>query len=136
MVVSAPTVTAALAKANRLSEAVQKSLLANGVVKKDLQTSGLTISPRYKYSKTGSPSLNGYSVSESVNAKLRNLVTAGDAIGKAITTGGNAVRVNGISLDLEETGAWCQRHVTRRSPTRRPRLSSTPRFRAVLWAPS
>lgn len=102
---SGPTVSAALAKANGLTEAVHKSLLANGVAKKDIQTSGLNISPNYTYNKSGSPRLKGYSVSESVNAKLRNLASAGDAIGKVVTSGGNAVRVNGISLDLEETGA-------------------------------
>jgi uncharacterized protein YggE len=105
VVAAAPTVSGALTKANRLSGAVQKSLLADGVTRKDLQTSGLTITPNYRYSKSGSPSLKGYSVSESVNAKLRNLVTAGGAIGKAVTAGGNAVRIDGISLDLEETGA-------------------------------
>jgi uncharacterized protein YggE len=105
VVASGPTVSAALAKANGLTETVQKSLLANGVAKKDIQTSGLDINPNYTYTKSGSPRLKGYSVSESVNAKLRNLASAGDAIGKVVTTGGNAVRVNGISLDLEETGA-------------------------------
>jgi uncharacterized protein YggE len=107
--VAGPTVSAALAKANALTETVHKSLLANGVAKKDIQTSGLDISPNYTYTKSGSPVLKGYSVSESVNAKLRNLATAGDAIGKVVTSGGNAVRVNGISLDLEETGALVSR---------------------------
>jgi uncharacterized protein YggE len=32
-------------------------------------------------------------------------VSAGDAIGQAVGAGGNAVRVNGVSLDLEESGA-------------------------------
>ena len=100
-----PTVSAALAKANGLTRTVHKSLLANGVAEKDIQTSGLDISPNYRYAKSGSPVLKGYSVSESVSAKLRNLASAGDAIGKVVTSGGNAVRVNGISLDLEETGA-------------------------------
>ncbi len=99
------SVSLALASANRSADAVQKSLLANGVAKKDLQTSGLNIAPDYDYSKSGTPRLKGYQVSESVSAKLRNLVRAGDAISKAVSAGGNAVRVNGISLDLEDTGA-------------------------------
>jgi uncharacterized protein YggE len=51
------------------------------------------------------PRIKGYEVSESVSAKLRDLVGAGDVIGKAVLAGGNAARINGISLDLEETGA-------------------------------
>jgi len=104
VVVTAPTVSEALAKANGSADAVQKSLLGSGVATKDLQTSGLNISPDYDYSTNGSPRLKGYQVSESVSAKLRDLGRAGDAIGKAAGAGGNAVRVNGISLDLEETG--------------------------------
>jgi len=43
-------------------------------------------------------------VSESVSVRLRDLAHAGEAIGKAVAAGGNAIRVNGISLDLEDTG--------------------------------
>ena len=105
VVATAASVSEALAAANRSADAVQKSLLGNGVEKRDLQTSGLNVQPDYDYSSSGTPRLKGYQVSESVSAKLRNLSNAGDAIGKAVGAGGNAVRVDGISLDLEDTGA-------------------------------
>lgn len=105
VVATATTVSAALSSANRSAGAVQKSLLGSGVAKRDLQTSGLNISPDYDYSKSGTPRLKGYQVAESITAKLRDLARAGDAIGRAVSAGGNAVRVNGISLDLEDTGA-------------------------------
>ena len=105
VVATAPTVTEALASANRSASAVQTSLLRSGVQQKDLQTSGLDIQPSYDYPSGGTPRLKGYQVSESVSAKLRNLGRAGDTIGKAVSVGGNAVRVNGISLDLEDSGA-------------------------------
>ncbi|MDQ1483200.1 MAG: uncharacterized protein QOF35_1276 [Actinomycetota bacterium] len=105
VVATAGNVSEALAKANGSAQAVQKSLLANGVAGKDLQTSGLSIQPSYQYSNGGTPRVKGYEVSQSVNAKLRDLSRGGDAIGKVVAAGGSAVRVNGISLDLEETGA-------------------------------
>jgi uncharacterized protein YggE len=105
VVASGPSVSTALAKANGSAAAVQKSLLGGGVAKADLQTSGLSITPTYTYPKDGEPRLSGYSVSESLNARLRDLNRAGDAIGRAVSAGGNAVRVNGITLDLEDTGA-------------------------------
>ena len=105
VVVTATTVSEALASANRSADAVQQSLLGNGVATKDLQTSGLNISPDYDYSSGGTPRLKGYQVTEGVSAKLRDLGRAGDVIGKAVAAGGNAARVNGISLDLEDTGA-------------------------------
>jgi uncharacterized protein len=105
VVATASSVSEALASANRSAGSVQKSLLANGVQRRDLQTSGLSIQPEYDYSNGAAPRLKGYQVSESVSAKLRNLGRAGNAVGQAVSAGGNAVRVNGISLDLEETGA-------------------------------
>jgi uncharacterized protein YggE len=103
VVATASSVSEALAKANGSADAVQKSLLGSGVATKDLQTSGLNISPDYDYSTSGTPRLRGYQVSVSVSAKLRDLGRAGDTIGKAVGAGGNTIRVNGISLDLEET---------------------------------
>lgn len=100
----APSVAQALAKANVSADAVQKSLIGSSVAKKDLQTSGLNIAPEYAYVKGKDPRVKGYQVTQSVSAKLRDLVRAGDAIGKAVGAGGNAVQVNGISLDLEDTG--------------------------------
>ena len=105
VVATASSVSEVLASANRSAGSVQKSLLADGVEKKDLQTSGLNISPEYDYSSGGTPRLKGYQASESVHAKLRDMGRAGDAIGKAVAAGGNAVRVDGVSLDLEDTGA-------------------------------
>lgn len=103
------SVSAALAKANGSAAAVQTSLLGAGVAKADLQTSGLSITPSYTYPKGGEPRVTGYRVSESVSAKLRDLGRAGDAIGRAVGAGGNSVQVNGISLDLEDTGALVTR---------------------------
>lgn len=103
VVATGPSVKAAMAKANGSADAIQKSLLGNGVAKKDLQTSGLNITPTYTYPR-GTQRLTGYQVSESLSARLRELSRAGDAIGEAVEAGGNAVRVNGISLDLEDTG--------------------------------
>ena len=101
---SATSVSEALASANRSASVVQKSLLGNDVQKKDLQTSGLNIAPEYDYSKSSSPRLKGYQATEIITARIRDLGRAGDVIGKAISAGGNAIRVNGISLDLEDTG--------------------------------
>ena len=102
---SASSVTGALAQANAAADAVQKSLLGSGVQKRDLQTSGMNIAPSYDYANPTVPRIKGYEVTESLSARLRNLGRAGEAIGTAVGAGGDAVRVNGISLDLEDTGA-------------------------------
>jgi uncharacterized protein YggE len=96
------TVAKALESANTITARVQSSLTKNGVAGKDLQTSNLQVQPEYSYPTNGSPVVKGYTVSEGVTATLRNLGKSGNAITAAVTAGGNAVQVNGISLDLED----------------------------------
>jgi uncharacterized protein YggE len=99
------SVSTALASASSIEARVQKALRSGGVAGKDLQTSGLSIQPDYTYSKSGQPIPRGYVVTENVTAKLRDLGRAGQTITSAVAAGGNSVRLNGISLDLEDTSA-------------------------------
>ncbi len=99
--VTGDTVSAAMGSANAKASAVQKSLLAHGVAKADLQTSNLSIQANYSSSGT---KVTGYQVSEGVSATLRDLRTAGAAVSAAADAGGDSTRVDGISLDLGETG--------------------------------
>jgi len=94
-------VDAALASANASAAAVQDALLAKGVAAKDLQTSNLSIQPNY--TPKGQPS--GYVVSEGITASVRDLAKAGATLGAAVTAGGNAVRVDGVSMALEDTSS-------------------------------
>jgi uncharacterized protein YggE len=98
---TATTIDAALASANRSARAVQSALTAAGVAAKDLQTSGLSIQPNY--TAKGAPS--GYRVDESVRAALRDMAKAGATLSAAVHAGGDAVRVDGVSVALEDTGA-------------------------------
>jgi uncharacterized protein len=100
--VTGGTVPAALASANAAAEKVQASLRQHGVAEKDLQTSGLSIQPQY--GNGDKPVITGYQVTESVTAVLRDLGKAGDTIGAAATAGGDATRVDGVTLDLSDTG--------------------------------
>jgi uncharacterized protein len=103
--VTGDTVTAALGSANTKAAAVQKSLRDSGVTDKDLQTTGLSIQPHYVSDGKNGSKVSGYEVGENVSAVLRDLKTAGAAISAAATAGGQATRINGVSLDLADTGA-------------------------------
>lgn len=98
------TVTDALRSANAATTRVQRSLTGHGVAAKDVQTSGLSISPEYG-TKAGAPVIHDYRVDESMTATLHGITAGGQAIGAAVAAGGNAVRVDGISLDLTDTSA-------------------------------
>lgn len=94
-------VSAALSAANDSMNAVDKALGAKGVADADLQTSGANVQPNY----SSSGSINGYTASESLTATLRDLNTAGSAINAAAAAGGNATRIDGVSLDIEHDSA-------------------------------
>ena len=51
------------------------------------------------------PRLRGYHVGNSVQAKIRDLKNAGKTISASATAAGNAVRIDGISFDLQDNVA-------------------------------
>lgn len=98
------SVESALGTANDTLNKVRSSLHDSKLADQDIKTSGLSISPDYSYDKDG-PRLQGYVVTESLQATLRSLPRAGAQISAAVQAGGDAVRINGISLDLEGDSA-------------------------------
>ena len=98
---TAKNIDEALASANASMRKVQKSLSDNGVAAKDMQTSNLSISPHY--TNKGAP--DGYDVSESLTATIRDLPKAGAVLSASVDAGGNAVRVDGVSVALDDTSA-------------------------------
>jgi uncharacterized protein YggE len=90
-----------LAKANDLQRRVAAALAHSGVAAKDLQTSDVRIDQ--DYNNKGRP--DGYRVTETLTAKLRNLAKAGQALTDAVTVGGNDAQLQGVSFDLEDNVA-------------------------------
>jgi len=101
---SRPSVSEALDAANAAAAKVQASLKQHGVADKDLQTSGVSIQAEYSY-EHNKQTLIGYQVSENLIATLRDLKTAGAAISAATAAGGDASRVDSVTLDLTDTSS-------------------------------
>lgn len=99
---SGGSVAAALGQANQAVRAVTAALRRAGVRPAGVQTSGLSVQPQYG---TGSPLPTGYSASESIQVTLRHLRAAGRQIAVAVRAGGNATVLDGVSLNLTDTGA-------------------------------
>ena len=100
--VKAASVSTALSDANQAVSRVTGALRDHGVAAADIQTADLYISPDLRGS---AQTPNGYTVSESVTATLRQVSAAGGQIDAAVRAGGNAVTVNGISLNLTDTSS-------------------------------
>lgn len=93
-------VSSALSAASDTMNHVDSALTGRGVAGADLKTSGASVQPNYQYN-SGSPSINGYTATESLTATLRDLRTAGAEVSAAAQAGGNATRVDGVSLDIQ-----------------------------------
>jgi uncharacterized protein YggE len=104
--VNSSSVSSALAQANAATNRVMATLKSRGVQAADIQTSGLSIQPNYRGS--GQVPI-GYGVSEQLTATLTDMPKAGSQIQAAVTAGGNAVTVDGVSLNLTDTSGLLAR---------------------------
>jgi len=82
-----------MAAANRMRD----SLVHAGITRADLQTSNLSIDTKVD----NNQAIIGYTVSEGLTAKIRNLGRAGELMSAAIAAGGDAARLNGVSFAIE-----------------------------------
>lgn len=100
--VKAGTVAEALDRASTSSDAVLTALKEGGVADEDLQTRDYSIDQEFRYPDDGGPVPDGFRVTNTVEARLRDLDAAGEVIDAAVRSGGDDVRLQGIAFDLEE----------------------------------
>src|SRR3989344_1287398 len=68
---------------------------------KDIQTSGYSLSPRYEYNpKTGRSSIDGYTLTQTVMVKIRDLDNAGKVLGGLPAVGIN--QISGPNFSVED----------------------------------
>jgi uncharacterized protein len=93
----------AIAKNAEKMTAVINQLKAAGIEAKDIQTSAISLARDYTYPPNGTRRFMGYLVSNTVNAKLRDMAKLGDLL-DALTASG-ATEFNGPNFDLENSTA-------------------------------
>jgi uncharacterized protein YggE len=96
-----PSATEALARNAERATNVINALKASGVAAADLQTSELSLYPTFD--NRGRPT--GFSASNMVTAKVHDVPNAGRVVDAAAAQAGNDIRVNGISLSIEDSSA-------------------------------
>ncbi len=99
--VQATTVARARSTAAEAMQDVRDSLAANGVEDEDIQTLFFNIFPQFDYERR-TPEIIGFTVSNQVEIKVRDIDTVSDVLDDAITAGGDAIRVNGIRFSVDE----------------------------------
>lgn len=103
--VTRPEVSDAMGESNRIMARVLASLKDYGVTKKEMQTTGLSIDPVYRYYNYAPPEITGYRVGQSARVTVKELAEAGKAITATVRAGGNAVRVRNINLGISDRDA-------------------------------
>jgi uncharacterized protein len=102
--ITASTVESARSASSATLTAVIAKLKALGIEDLDLQTSIVSVSPQYDYSREGAPPrLVGYQFSNLVAAVIRDIERAGEAIDAALTAG--ATNVDRIGFRVADQSA-------------------------------
>lgn len=82
---------------------VLENLKGAGIESRDIQTSGLTLNPRWQYEQSGSSGkITGYVASNGVTVRVRALDSLGGVLDAAVREGANTL--NGIEFGLAEPG--------------------------------
>lgn len=100
----ADTASAAMAANSDAVAQVLERLKAAGIEPRDVQTSGLSLGPRYDYGRGDGtpPKLVGYTVSNMVTVRVRALDKLGGVLDGVVADGANTL--NGLGFGLAEDG--------------------------------
>lgn len=107
VVTTAATAAAAMtANATKMTSVVAAVRRA-GIADRDIQTSGISLQPQYKYENNQPPVLTSYQATNSVNLRVRKLADAGKLLDALVAAGANQIsgpnfRVDAADAALDE----------------------------------
>ncbi len=96
----ADTAAAALSANTELMQKVIAGLKESGVDAKDIQTRNFNVEPRYTNPREGTPTIDGYRVSNQVSLVVRDLKALGGLLDKLVSLGAN--QVNGLAFEVSK----------------------------------
>ena len=99
---TAGSVDEALARADRALRRITDELRQGGVAEADLQTAGLDIYPQYS---DDGRHVTGYQAQQQLTVTFRDVDGAGRLIGRAVSAGGDAARLSGLSFRIDDDSA-------------------------------
>ena len=85
--------------ANRMSQ-VLGALKRAGVADRDIQTSNVSLNPEYRYPENQSPQLVGYTASNNVTVRFRDISSSGKILDALVAVGAN--QINGPTLTVDK----------------------------------
>ena len=97
------TASAAIQENSSRMERVLAALKRAGVAERDVQTSSLSLSPEYRYQENQPPQLVGYTASNQVSIRFRDIRNSGKILDALVAEGAN--QINGPSLTIDKPEA-------------------------------
>ncbi|HXH01645.1 MAG TPA: SIMPL domain-containing protein [Xanthomonadaceae bacterium] len=91
--------TALRENAEQMSRVVA-AIKAAGIAERDVQTSGISVQPQYRYAENQPPKITGYQASNTVNLKVREIGKLGRVLDALVAQGAN--QVNGPSFEIDK----------------------------------
>ena len=79
---------------------VVAAIKAAGIADKDVQTSGISLNPQYKYIDNQAPQITGYQASNNVSLKVRDIARLGKVLDALAAVGAN--QINGPSFEIDQ----------------------------------
>ncbi len=79
---------------------LMSAIKAAGIASRDVQTSGINLSPQYRYADNQPPVITGYQASNSVNLKVRDIGKLGDVLDALVASGAN--QINGPTFEIDD----------------------------------
>jgi uncharacterized protein YggE len=101
VVTDAESASEALKKNSEAMSGLMQSLAGQGIAEKDIQTTNVSVSPRYSSLRNGeSMHIVGYEATNNVQAKIRKLSNLGTILDDVVEKGAN--RMHGVSFSVAE----------------------------------
>lgn len=81
---------------NKVIAAIKRA----GIAERDVQTSGINLSPQYQYKEGEAPKITGYQASNTVSLKVRDISRLGSVLDTLAAQGAN--QINGPSFEIDQ----------------------------------
>jgi len=102
VVTQAPDANAAMRANAAQMDKVMAAIRAAGIAERDIQTTGINVSPQYRYAENAPPTITGYQASNTVSLKVRDIGKLGKVLDALVASGANQVHGPSFEVDKPE----------------------------------
>jgi len=97
------TASGAIQQAAARMARVREALRQAGIADRDIQTSNISLSPQYVYVKDQPPRLSGYSASNQLSVRFRDIANTGKILDALVAEGANQISGPNLTIDKPES---------------------------------